>query len=522
MTHPTIKDIEYHGAKAPFQEEILTEEALKFLKELHLNFESKREKLLNERKAKKEEGLQFLKATESIRKDKSWKIGTTPKDLEKRFVEITGPAERKMIINALNSGADIFMADFEDSLSPTWKNIIEGQKNLIDAVAGTISYETPEGKKYALKPKIATLIVRPRGFHLVEKHLLIEGKPISGSFLDFGLFLFHNAAKLLKQGTGPYFYLPKLESHFEARLWNEIFNFSEEYLGLPHAAIKATVLIETIGAAFEMEEILYELKEHIVGLNAGRWDYIFSIIKKFSQEKDFLFPDRSEITMAVPFMRSYCKLLVKTCHSRGAHAMGGMAAFIPSRKEPEVTETALMRVREDKALEVKTGFDGTWVAHPDLVNIALEVFEKGIKDKNSQKEILGDEKDIKPEDLLQFEIADAKITEKGFRNNIAVCLQYLESWLNGQGAVAINYLMEDAATAEISRSELWQWLHHRGQFDDGRKITAQLFDEILNQEVEKIEKNRPKIKQAKQLLSDIVKKEQFEDFLTLHAYEILD
>lgn len=511
--------IEVKGKALPVLEEILSSEALKFLKELHHHFESKRESLLKERKIRKarlDEGEMpiFLKETKNIRQDRNWKVGKIPEDLQTRYVEITGPAERKMIINALNSGADIFMADFEDALSPTWKNVIEGQKNLIDAVNRTIDFQTPEGKKYQLNEKIARLVVRPRGFHLLEKHLIIDGKPISASFFDFGLYLFHNYQKLLEQGSGPYFYLPKLEGHYEARLWKEVFDFSEKYLKLPKGTLKATVLIETILAAFEMEEILYELKDYITGLNAGRWDYIFSIIKKFTKKKDFHFPDRCEITMTVPFMRAYTELLVKTCHLRGAHAIGGMAAFIPNRKEPKVTEMALAKVREDKLRESKDGFDGTWVAHPDLVQLARDIFEKALKGKAHQKEILKSDLKISPEELLNFDIPDGKITEKGFRDNISVALHYLAAWLQGQGAVAINNLMEDAATCEISRAELWSWVH-KG------KMTLEHFEKILDEEALKL-KHLEKIEEAKALLSSLVKSEQFAEFLTLSAYEKID
>lgn len=502
--------------KGDVHKEVLSKEALEFLKELHSNFEAKRQELLQKRKIRQADLNKgnlpaFLKETEAVREDKSWQVSAIPADLERRWVEITGPAERKMIINALNSGADVFMADFEDALSPTWENVLSGQKNLSDAIDGSISFTSPEGKEYRLKPKTATLVVRPRGFHLNEKHLLIDHTPISASLFDFGLFMFHNAKKLIQKGSGPYFYLPKLESHLEARLWNEIFLFAQNRLKIPRGTIKATVLIETILAAFEMEEILYELREHIIGLNAGRWDYIFSIIKKFAAKKDFLFPDRSQITMGVPFMRAYAELLVQTCHARGAHALGGMAAFIPSRKHLDITENALIRVREDKVRESSQGFDGTWVAHPDLVQVSREIFEKALQGQDHQKKLLKRDV-IKAEDLLRFQIPGGKITEEGFKANVAVALEYITAWLNGQGAVAINFLMEDAATAEICRSQLWQWLHHGAVLENGTHVTKELFERCLTD----VSEADPR---AVDILKGIVSKETFTEFLTLPAYE---
>lgn len=526
MTGLKLSGIEVRGKALADSPKILSPDALNFLKELHQTFNARRKELLNLRSLRqkaldKGEKPKFLSETEAIRKDKSWKVSPAPEDLQKRYVEITGPVERKMMINALNSGADVFMADFEDALSPTWQNLIEGQKNLIDTVNGTIAFESPEGKKYRLNEKIAVLMVRPRGFHLVEKHLLIDGEPISASLFDFGLYLFHNYQALLQKEKGPYFYLPKLESHLEARLWNDIFNFASKKLGLKTGTIKATVLIETILAAFEMEEILYELKEHIVGLNAGRWDYIFSIIKKFVKLPHLIFPDRAEITMTVPFMRAYTELLVKTCHSRGAHAIGGMAAFIPNRKEKEITEIALKKVREDKLRESQDGFDGTWVAHPDLVLVAREIFEKALKGENHQKNVLKNNIQIQPEELLNFSIPGGKITESGFRNNISVSLHYLSDWLKGQGAVAINNLMEDAATCEIARSELWSWVHSGEAAFDSHSITKELFDQLLEEEAQKLS-SLPKITEAKAIISSLVHNDQFEEFLTLKAYEKLD
>lgn len=471
---------------------------------------------------------EFQAATANIRAS-DWRVGSIPPDLLDRRVEITGPPERKMTINALNSGANVFMADFEDANSPTWDNLIQGHLNLRDAIERTLSLTTPE-KKYMLNDKTAVLFVRPRGWHLDEKHVLVDERPMSASLFDFGLFLFHNADRLLKRDTGPYFYLPKLESHLEARLWNDVFNFSQDKLGISRGAIKVTVLIETILAAFEMDEILYELRDHIVALNAGRWDYIFSIIKKFSKRPDFLLPDRAQITMTVPFMRSYTELLVKTCHRRGAHAMGGMAAFIPSRRDAQVNEAALSKVREDKVRESTDGFDGTWVAHPDLVPVAREVFDGVLKDKPHQKEKMREDVNVSAGDLLQFNIPNGQITEDGMRLNINVGIQYLDAWLGGSGAVGIYNLMEDAATAEICRSQLWQWIHHASaSLSDGRKISEHLYHQLLMEELENIKTlygsqayADSKIDSAIELFNALVTSQQFAEFLTLSAYEKLD
>ncbi|MCI0445653.1 malate synthase A, partial [bacterium] len=469
-------------------------------------------------------------STKHIRKDRSWRVASIPKDLENRRVEITGPVDRKMMINALNSGANVFMADFEDATSPTWQNLIEGHLNLRDAIDRTISYSTPEGKHYTLNPEIATLMVRPRGWHLNEKHVRLDGMPVSASLFDAGLFFFHNAHKLIKQGTGPYFYIAKLENHLEARLWNEVFLMMQNELNLPSGTIKATALLETILAAFEMEEILYELRDHIVALNAGRWDYIFSIIKKFHNFPNFLFPDRAQITMTVPFMRAYTELLVKTCHQRGAHAIGGMAAFIPSRKDPKINEIAFAKVREDKDRECAVGFDGTWVAHPDLVPIAKAPFDSIIGDRPHQKHKLKENVLVTADQLLDFNIEGAAITEEGVQNNLSVAIQYLESWLRGVGAAGINNLMEDAATAEISRSQLWQWVHHPEAFlEDGRRIDIDLFQQMLSQELEKISQTvgqgrfaNGKFATAAELLTTIVATNEFEQFFTIRAYQHLD
>jgi malate synthase len=435
-----------------------------------------------------------------------------------------------MLINALNSGASVFMADFEDANSPTWKNMVEGQLNVGSAIDRTITFTSPDGKQYSLNDKTAVLMVRPRGWHLDEKHLLVDGKPISGSLFDFGLFFFHNARKLIERGGGPYFYLPKLESHLEARLWNDVFNLAQDLLGLPRGTIRATVLIETILAAFEMEEILYELREHSAGLNAGRWDYTFSIIKKFRSQPGFNLPDRSQITMTVPFMRAYPELLVKTCHRRGAHAMGGMAAFIPSRKNAEVNELALLKVREDKHRESGDGFDGTWVAHPDLVPVAMEVFDRVLGDRPHQKERLRPEVLVQAKDLLDFRVPDGQISETGLRININVGIQYIESWLRGVGAAAIYNLMEDTATAEISRAQVWQWINSPlASLSDGRKVSAGLVRSLIPEEMEKIKVlygeqlfASGKFDLACEIFEKLVTSEDFASFLTLFAYPYLD
>jgi malate synthase len=515
--------------------EILAPAALRFAAQLEREFRETRRTLLQkrvERQAEIDAGAtpDFLPTTKSIREDSTWKVAPIPADLQNRRIEITGPVERKMMINALNSGAEVFMADFEDANSPTWQNMLQGHINLREAIARTISFTSPEGKAYKLNEQIATLMVRPRGWHLNEKHVLVDGQPMSGALFDFGLYFFHNARQLIDKGTGPYFYLPKLESHLEARLWNEVFVMAQNELGLPAGTIKVTVLIETILAAFEMEEILYELRDHIAGLNAGRWDYIFSIIKKFRQRPDFVFPDRGQVTMTVPFMRAYTELLVKTCHCRGAHAIGGMAAFIPSRKDAEVNARALAKVREDKERESGDGFDGTWVAHPDLVAIAREPFDKLLGNKSHQKERWREEVQVAAKDLLNFNIPGGQITDAGFRNNINVAIQYLESWLLGTGAAGIYNLMEDAATAEISRSQVWQWLHQpHATLSDGRKVTMELYRTLLSEEMEKIkllvgEKRfaAGKYEMAKQLFDQLVTERNFAEFLTLPAYEHLE
>ncbi|HEY9682167.1 MAG TPA: malate synthase A [Drouetiella sp.] len=513
------------GKLTPEYEQILTPDALNFVAELHNQFNQTREKLLSNRAARQKDidagkYPDFLPETASVRGGQ-WQVAEAPADLADRRVEITGPCERKMMINAFNSGANAFMADLEDSLSPTWDNVIEGQRNLKEAVRKTLSFDSPEGKSYRLKDKIATLIVRPRGWHLLEDHVTVDGAPVSASLFDFGLFFYHNAAELLKRNSGPYFYLPKMESHLEARLWNDVFNFAQDQLKVPRGTIRATVLIETIMAAFEMEEILYELKEHASGLNAGRWDYIFSTIKKFSRHKEFLMPDRAQITMRVPFMRAYCRLLVKTCHRHGAHAMGGMAAFIPSRKDAAINEVAMTKVKDDKELEASTGFDGTWVAHPDLVAVAKDVFDKTLGNNPNQKSKQLDDVVNGPE-LLAVKIDGSAITEKGLVNNVDVALQYIESWLRGTGAAAIHNLMEDAATAEISRAQLWQWIICGATLDDGRQITKELYRSTRDAQL-KVLSAAPanRYKEAAEILDRLVESENFAEFLTTDAYRYL-
>jgi malate synthase len=508
-------------------EVVLTSEALKFVEDLHRRFNPRREELLRQRarrQAELESGklYRFLPETESVRRG-DWRVASTPDDLQKRWVEITGPVERKMMINALNSGANVFMADFEDALSPTWSNVVEGQVNLIDAVRRRLTFTSPEGKAYRLNPTLATLLVRPRGWHLTERHVTVDGAPISGSLFDFGLYLFHNARELIARKTGPYFYLPKLESHLEARLWNDVFVAAQQALGIPNGTIRATVLVETLPAAFEMDEILYELRDHSSGLNAGRWDYIFSLIKKMRIRPDLSLPDRVQITMTVPFMRAYTELLVRTCHRRGAHALGGMAPFIPSRKNPEINEAALAKSREDKLRETNDGFDGTWVAHPDLVPVAMEVFQQKLGPKPHQKERLREDVQVKAEQLLDIRVPGGTITEAGMRNNISVALQYLDSWLQGTGAVGIFNLMEDAATCEISRAQLWLWVQRRARLDDGRQITKELYAKFRDEEIGKLGgPGQGKLRQASEVIDSLVLKPEFEEFLTLPAYRLLD
>jgi malate synthase len=519
--------IQIVGSPVPGIDEVLTPEALNFVAGLHREFNPTREALLArraERQHQFDSGVRpdFLPETATIRGG-DWQVAPTPPDLQKRRVEITGPVERKMMINALNSGASVFMADFEDALSPTWENMVLGQINLRDAIGRSIAFQNPDGKTYRLNEETAVLLVRPRGWHLQEKHVLVDGEPVSASLFDFGLYFFHNARELLARGSGPYFYLPKLESHLEARLWNDVFNHAQDALGIPRGTIRATVLIETILAAFEMEEILYELRAHSAGLNAGRWDYMFSMIKKFRNQPDFTLPDRAQVTMTVPFMRAYTELLVKSCHTHGAHAIGGMAAFIPNRRDANVTETALAKVRDDKEREAGDGFDGTWVAHPDLVPIAMAVFDRVLGDRPHQKERTRSEVQVTAAQLLNTQIPGGKITEAGVRLNISVALQYLNSWLLGNGAAAINNLMEDAATAEISRAQIWQWMRNGAQLDDGHPVDADLYRRLRAEELAKLGGPEvPRFGDSTAILDELALNPQFTEFLTLLAYQYLD
>jgi len=526
----TVLDaVNIRGPRTGEAERVLTQDALALVARLHRELEPRRRELLharNQRQADIRAGNlpDFLPQTRQVRKGE-WQVAPTPADLQDRRVEITGPVERKMLINALNSGAKVFMADFEDSLSPTWQNIVHGQANLMDAVRRDLEYTSPEGKQYRLNDEIATLMVRPRGWHLCEKHAEVDGVLVSASLFDFGLFMYHNARELLDRGSGPYFYLPKLENHLEARLWNDAFVTAQDALGIPHGSIRATVLIETITAAFEMEEILYELRDHSAGLNAGRWDYIFSIIKKHAHREDFVLPDRAQVTMAVPFMSAYTDLLVRTCHRRGAHAIGGMAAFIPNRRDAEVTERALDKVREDKERESEKGFDGTWVAHPDLVAVARDVFDRVLIDAPHQKHVLREEVHVTARDLLDVAIEGGKITRAGVDLNISVALQYIDAWLRGTGAVAINNLMEDAATAEISRAQLWQWRVHEAPLDDGSTMTAALYREARDEQLANLRAEATpdsRLEDAVELLDALVLDNEFVTFLTLPGYARLD
>jgi malate synthase len=522
------RGITIRGPMAPDFETILTPDALDLIALLHRRFNGERKRLLaarDVRQAAIDRGQlpAFLPETESIRRG-NWKVAPPPADLQDRRVEITGPADRKMIINALNSGANVFMADLEDSFTPTWFNAIDGQINLRDAVNGTISLDDPDsGKSYALAEKTATLVVRPRGWHLEEAHLLIDGEPASGGIVDFALYLFHNANALLDKGSGPYFYLPKMESHLEAKLWADVFEAAEEALDLTHGTIRATVLIETILAAFEMEEILYQLRDYSTGLNCGRWDYIFSFIKKFRNRPDFVLPDRSQVTMTTPFMRAYSLLLIKTCHRRGAHAMGGMAAYIPVRADAAANEKAMAAVVADKAREATDGHDGTWVAHPGLIAAAKAEFDARMPEKN-QLDRYRDDVKISAADLLA--VPEGTITEEGLRTNIRVGIQYIEAWLGGLGCVPLYNLMEDAATSEISRAQIWQWLKHKAVLADGRTIDERLVRDIVEEEMAALEKALGKkrfdgghFKEATELFLSVSTPPEFVDFLTLPAYQ---
>lgn len=508
---------------------LLTPDARAFLAALSNQFEPIRRQLLDRRKTRAAElragkSLDFLEETAAVRKS-DWKVAPIPADLQDRRVEITGPVDRKMIINALNSGAKVFMADLEDSNSPTWLNNLEGQINLRDAARREISLISPEGKSYQLGPTPAVLFVRPRGWHLVEKHFLVNGEPISGSLFDFGLYFFHNAAELLSRGSGPYFYLPKMESHLEARLWNDVFNFAQDYLKIPRGSVRATVLIETIWAAFEMDEILYELRDHSAGLNCGRWDYIFSFIKTFSYRSDRTLPDRAQVTMTSHFLKSYVDLLIQTCHRRGIHAMGGMAAQIPIKNDPEANERALEKVRVDKLREVKAGHDGTWVAHPGLVGIARSVFDEYMPQPN-QISRLREDVHVTAEDLLQ--IPAGEITESGLEINIDVGIQYLEAWLRGNGCVPIYYLMEDAATAEISRAQLWQWAKYNAEMSNHERITVETVTRTIPKVLEKLKDrigakafDSGRYELAAKLFQEMTASKEFPEFLTIPAYQYL-
>ncbi|MFF6906438.1 malate synthase A [Streptomyces sp. NPDC012389] len=521
----------------PRQDEVLTDAALAFVAELHRQFTPRRNELLARRTERRAEiartsTLDFLPETAAVRADDSWKVAPAPAALNDRRVEITGPTDRKMTINALNSGARIWLADFEDASAPTWENVILGQLNLTDAYERRIDFTDPKsGKSYALKPadELATVVTRPRGWHLDERHLQLDGVPVPGALVDFGLYFFHNAQRLIDLGKGPYFYLPKTESHLEARLWNDIFVFAQEYVGIPQGTVRATVLIETITAAYEMEEILYELRDHASGLNAGRWDYLFSIVKNFRDGgAKFVLPDRNAVTMTAPFMRAYTELLVRTCHKRGAHAIGGMAAFIPSRRDAEVNKVAFEKVKADKDREANDGFDGSWVAHPDLVPIALASFDAVLGEKPNQKDRLREDVSVAAGDLIAIDTLDAKPTYEGLRNAVAVGIRYIEAWLRGLGAVAIFNLMEDAATAEISRSQIWQWINADVVFENGEHATADLARKVAAEELAAIREEigdeaftAGKWQQAHDLLLQVSLDQDYADFLTLPAYEQL-
>ena len=520
--------LEIRGPDVPGRDRILTPDAIAFVEHLVRRFQPGRDQLLQrrreiQRRLRAGELPDFLEETADVRAAE-WSVAPSAPDLTDRRVEITGPVERKMMINALNSGARVFMADFEDALSPPWTNVISGQANCMDAVRRALEYVSPEGKRYTLGEELATLVVRPRGWHLQEKHILLDGRPISASLVDFGFFLFHNARELLRRGSGPYFYLPKLESHLEARLWNDVFNAAQDSLGIPRGTIRATVLVETILAAFEMDEILYELRDHAAGLNAGRWDYLFSVIKNFRDRPEFVLPDRGQLTMSVPFMRAYTELLVRTCHRRGAHAIGGMAAFIPSRRDAEVNANAFARVREDKGREANDGYDGAWVAHPDLVQVVQEVFDEVLAGRPHQKSRRRDDVRVTATELLDVRVPGGRITEAGLRSDVSVALQYLEAWLRGSGAVAINNMMEDTATAEIARAQLWQWIRHGVRTEQGEPVTLDRVRALLGEEVGRLKNTAPgdnRLAEAAELLEGLVAAREFPEFLTLGAYEKL-
>jgi malate synthase len=529
----TVTGVEVRAPIEGRMAEILTPEALAFVARLQRELQPTRAALLRRRAERQLELAagalpDFPSGTRAIREG-DWTVAPPPRDFQKRWVEITGPAERKMVINALNCGANVFMADFEDAHTPTWRNMVEGQVNLVDAVNREIQFVSPDGKTYRLQDEIATLMARPRGWHLIEKHLWVDGAPVSGSFFDFGLYVFHNARRLAERGSGAYFYLPKLESHREARLWNDAFVLAEDALGLARGTIRGTVLIETILAAFEMDEILYELREHSAGLNAGRWDYMFSLIKKFGSRPDFVLPDRAQVTMTVPFLRAYTELLVKTCHRRAAHALGGMAAFIPSRRDPRVNEVALAKVREDKLRESSDGFDGTWIAHPDLVSVAVEPFSQLLGARPHQIDRQRPEVSVTPKELLDVRVPGGAITEAGLRGNVSVGIQYIASWLRGVGAAAIYNLMEDAATAEISRSQVWQWVHHGVTLKEVGRVTRELVRATVAEELVRLRDTagapaleQGRFRDAAEVFEGVALTHPFVEFLTLPAYDRID
>lgn len=523
-------DIQIVGDEVERGGEILTPEALAFVASLQQQFGARRDELLAARRARREEvartgRLDFLPETADVRAG-DWSVAPAPEDLQDRRVEITGPTDRKMTINALNSGARVWLADMEDASTPHWSNVVGGQVNLYDAIRRQISFTSPQGKTYELKQdqRLATIVMRPRGWHFDEQHLLVDGAPVVGALVDFGLYFFHNANELVERGSGPYFYLPKMESHLEARLWNDVFTFAQAELGIPHGTVRATVLIETIPAAFEMDEILYELRDHVSGLNAGRWDYLFSVIKYFRDSgPSFVLPDRASVGMTSPFMRAYAQLLVKTCHRRNAHAIGGMAAFIPSRKDEEVNARAFAKVREDKEREAGDGFDGSWVAHPDLVPVCREIFDGVLGDRPHQVERQRDDVEVSADDLLDVASTPGAITAEGLRDNVEVSLLYLEAWLRGLGAVGIHNLMEDAATAEISRSQIWQWVRNESKLDDGTVVTAELVRQVLDEEMAKIladaDGTDHRFTDARRIFEEVALADEYVDFLTLPAYD---
>ncbi|WP_282203382.1 malate synthase A [Kitasatospora fiedleri] len=539
---PSVPGVTVSGPPVPRAGEVLTAEALEFVAGLHRAFEGRRRELLAARRERRAEiartgTLDFLPQTADVRAG-DWRVAPAPRALTDRRVEITGPTDRKMVVNALNSGARVWLADFEDATAPTWENVVSGQVNLIDAFEGRIDFTGERGKAYVLRPaaELATVVVRPRGWHLDERHLTVDGAPVAGAFVDFGLYFFHNAARLLAKGeqdpnSGPYFYLPKTEGHLEARLWNEVFTHAQAALGIPHGTIRATVLIETITAAFEMDEILYELRDHAAGLNAGRWDYLFSIVKNFRDAGErFVLPDRNTVTMASPFMAAYTRLLVRTCHRRGAHAIGGMAAFIPSRKDPEVNAAALVKVRADKEREAAGGFDGSWVAHPDLVPVARECFDAVLGERPHQKENPGSAEPVTPAHLLDVAAAGGSCTRTGLHNAVQVGIRYIAAWLRGLGAVAIFHMMEDAATAEISRSQVWQWIHNGVVLaDTGEKTTADLVRRLVAEELAALRAESGedayadgRWTEAAALFEQVALAEDFPDFLTLPALALID